>query len=465
MLDTVAGDNPQAIILFSKSASGCSLTPNSGFSFQMLYSMTNSNEGSAIQTGLLNRQQISAQIGPDNSNSNSSSGNNNNSGGNGGNGAGTPTTAVAMIILYSVTGVITALFLLIIVTGAVRAHRHPERYGPRNVLGRTRQSRARGLARAMLDTIPIVKFGEAHEQPKPADQDVELANTAGQPGNETTATGGGTKHGGIESAAEVVATPSDGASTTMPGASASHDPASHDQVQPVSSADHLEEHQPATNSNEEGLTCSICTDEFVKGQDIRVLPCNHKFHPECVDPWLLNVSGTCPLCRIDLRPTTSRTSENDRQESDSHDHGRNGLPPPLAADAETATGGPGNRSSRRFSAFIHQTLGPSRMQDATAEERIAVLRRFRDHWRQNNETSASDRNGSGVAPNYPDGEQDRSTRQRLNARFRDTFHIRTRRRDSMLVGATHDQHGPTASSASNNDQPPPEVNGDPASRV
>ncbi|KAI7221225.1 hypothetical protein KC340_g15839 [Hortaea werneckii] len=70
-----------------------------------------------------------------------------------------PTTAVAMIILYAVTGIVTALFLCIIITGAVRAHRHPERYGPRNLLGRARQSRARGLARAMLDTIPIVKFG------------------------------------------------------------------------------------------------------------------------------------------------------------------------------------------------------------------------------------------------------------------------------------------------------------------
>ena len=65
-----------------------------------------------------------------------------------------------MIILYSITGIITALFLGIIITGAVRAHRHPERYGPRRVAGRIRQSRARGIARAMLETIPIVKFGD-----------------------------------------------------------------------------------------------------------------------------------------------------------------------------------------------------------------------------------------------------------------------------------------------------------------
>jgi hypothetical protein len=49
------------------------------------------------------------------------------------------------------------------------------------------------------------------------------------------------------------------------------------------------------SSNDEHLGCSICTEDFEKGQDLRVLPCDHKFHPECVDPWLLNVSGTCPL--------------------------------------------------------------------------------------------------------------------------------------------------------------------------
>jgi hypothetical protein len=88
-----------------------------------------------------------------------------------------PSTAVAMIILYTITGIITALFLVIIVTGAVRAHRHPERYGPRAVIGmgRSRQSRAKGIGRAILDGIPIVKFGEKKET-KPAD--VELGSTS-----------------------------------------------------------------------------------------------------------------------------------------------------------------------------------------------------------------------------------------------------------------------------------------------
>jgi len=43
------------------------------------------------------------------------------------------------------------------------------------------------------------------------------------------------------------------------------------------------------------ISCSICTDDFIKAQELRVLPCNHQFHAECIDPWLLNFSSTCPL--------------------------------------------------------------------------------------------------------------------------------------------------------------------------
>ena len=194
-----------------------------------------------------------------------------------------PTTAVAMIILYSITGIITALFLIIIIVGAIRAHRHPERYGPRRVIGRVRQGRAKGLARAMLETLPIVKFGDNEEDVKPVGQgrDVELANVP----NDAAATGA--EHH------------EDGASTSNTEAPAEDGP---DVVKTEAAAGSTRPTEGAavragdnTDNTDNGLACSVCTDDFIKGQDIRVLPCKHKFHPECIDPWLLNVSGTCPL--------------------------------------------------------------------------------------------------------------------------------------------------------------------------
>ncbi|KAJ8488673.1 hypothetical protein ONZ45_g13866 [Pleurotus djamor] len=73
-------------------------------------------------------------------------------------------TSLAMIILYAITGCVSALFCIVIISGAIRAIRHPERYGPRSGRGfggSYSQSRVRGLTRAMLDTFPVVKFGSS----------------------------------------------------------------------------------------------------------------------------------------------------------------------------------------------------------------------------------------------------------------------------------------------------------------
>ncbi|KAL1609973.1 hypothetical protein SLS60_001638 [Paraconiothyrium brasiliense] len=275
---------PSAAILYSTSTSYCNYTSDDVQLNQFaIYSTTNMGEASsqkdnltALTAGVMFLVHV-ARSGQNNS------GNDPNSQTQGQpNPLGpSPSTAVAMIILYSITGVITALFLVIIVTGAVRAHRHPDRYGPRDVMGRPRQSRARGLGMAILDTIPIVKFGE-REQPKPTD--VELGSTS--------------------EARDVNAANTD---TTAPTTTSATTEETQREMTREAGADHAEGLDSgiapaagaavatANTSAEEGLGCSICTDDFEKGQDIRVLPCNHKFHPECVDPWLLNVSGTCPL--------------------------------------------------------------------------------------------------------------------------------------------------------------------------
>ncbi|XP_048326140.2 RING-H2 finger protein ATL66 [Ziziphus jujuba] len=46
--------------------------------------------------------------------------------------------------------------------------------------------------------------------------------------------------------------------------------------------------------------CCICLGAFADGDKVKVLPpCNHCYHPHCVDAWLINHSN-CPLCRASL---------------------------------------------------------------------------------------------------------------------------------------------------------------------
>lgn len=49
--------------------------------------------------------------------------------------------------------------------------------------------------------------------------------------------------------------------------------------------------------SDETKKCSICLSNFLCGQQVRNLSCEHVFHKDCVDPWLLSSSDTCPMCR------------------------------------------------------------------------------------------------------------------------------------------------------------------------
>lgn len=276
-------------------------------------------------------------------------------------------TATAMIILYSITGAITTMFIIVIIIGAIRAHRHPERFGARNVLGMPRRSRARGIAQAILDTIPIVKFGE--REPAVV-KDIELASTdqvESKNGAVTTTTADDRKT--IDADAVSIRS---GIAAESPRTS-----------QVAGQADDM----PG---------CSICTDDFEAGQDMRVLLCDHKFHPACIDPWLLNVSGTCPMCRHDLHPDSSDTNNGE-------------LPPPIDVDGTTP------QSTFRRRDFFFMGLGGRPNRETTQEERLDALRQWRAQHPESQTTGSTDG-------------QERRRRNRLSS----LFGIRTRRRGETV---------------------------------
>ncbi|PSS13911.1 RING-H2 finger protein [Actinidia chinensis var. chinensis] len=56
-----------------------------------------------------------------------------------------------------------------------------------------------------------------------------------------------------------------------------------------------------TESADDDAQCYICLSEYEESDKIRVLPCRHEFHMMCVDKWLKEIHGVCPLCRGDVR--------------------------------------------------------------------------------------------------------------------------------------------------------------------
>merc|ERR1712151_1290290 len=63
--------------------------------------------------------------------------------------------------------------------------------------------------------------------------------------------------------------------------------------------------------------CSICIEDFVDGEKLRLLPrCGHAFHTECILPWLTERQGCCPFCKCDVI-SPNETSADDTNRSGS----------------------------------------------------------------------------------------------------------------------------------------------------
>lgn len=70
----------------------------------------------------------------------------------------------------------------------------------------------------------------------------------------------------------------------------------------TASSDDQQEGSPAA-SQEEGSQheCCICLEVMPVGEQVRILPCMHVFHHECINGWFQQKKYTCPMCKLDLR--------------------------------------------------------------------------------------------------------------------------------------------------------------------
>ncbi len=49
-------------------------------------------------------------------------------------------------------------------------------------------------------------------------------------------------------------------------------------------------------AEKQGEECMICMDKFEEGQELRQLPCLHRYHRPCIDRWL-EMARECPVCK------------------------------------------------------------------------------------------------------------------------------------------------------------------------
>jgi len=53
----------------------------------------------------------------------------------------------------------------------------------------------------------------------------------------------------------------------------------------------------SVTEREDHKQCHVCLTEYDNGEQLRILPCFHRFHSACIDEWI-KTNPTCPLCRV-----------------------------------------------------------------------------------------------------------------------------------------------------------------------
>ncbi|XP_071712665.1 E3 ubiquitin-protein ligase SIRP1-like [Rutidosis leptorrhynchoides] len=71
------------------------------------------------------------------------------------------------------------------------------------------------------------------------------------------------------------------------------------------------EAMPTVKIEEDSVQCSVCLEDFEIGNEAKEMPCKHRFHGECIFPWL-DLHSSCPVCRYQM-PSDESKLERERE--------------------------------------------------------------------------------------------------------------------------------------------------------
>lgn len=112
----------------------------------------------------------------------------------------------------------------------------------------------------------------------------------------------------------------------------------------------------AENEELDNNQCMVCLETFAEGDQLRQLPCLHRFHCQCIDTWLQR-SCQCPICKRDI---TDDTPPPPRQA------------PPPQRNQQAASAGTQSREQENRRGFEQWRQAAHAVRDNVGKERSAV---------------------------------------------------------------------------------------------
>jgi Ring finger domain len=136
------------------------------------------------------------------------------------------------------------------------------------------------VPKEMIDTMPITIYGVSAPKPLKAKGTFDSKY----------------EHSRKSSKSDRNSTTSDDRSAAPSPTAPTHSSAESTTVDPIQSA-------PPSLDGFDQSSCAICLDDYViNTTPVRHLPCNHIYHPHCIDPFLQTRSSLCPLCKRSVLP-------------------------------------------------------------------------------------------------------------------------------------------------------------------